>query len=236
MPSLLLTTLFSLVALLPSLVSTQTTPTSVNNSTGGPCRVGFCVNCDAAAGCLKCIGAVRNFTQTQATCDSTINESDCASWASHPHNYCETCRQGYLINENNQCVKSTIGCCKRGSIVNGQEVCTACEHTMPNYERTKCDGKLEIPNCRHGMRQGQLEACAYCKQGYSVYGYGCVPNCVHGCSHCVKAFNGTQFVRRCVECDWNRKFFMTSENVCSFGKILGFGMSFVLILVMGLIG
>lgn len=106
---------------------------------------------------------------------------------------------------------------------------------MPNYERTKCDGKLEIPNCRQGMRQGQLEACAYCKEGYSVYGYGCVPNCVHGCSHCTKAFNGTQFVRRCVECDWNRKFFMTSENVCTLGKILVFGMSFVMMVVMGLL-
>jgi hypothetical protein len=106
---------------------------------------------------------------------------------------------------------------------------------MPNYERTKCDGKLEIPNCRQGMRQGQLEACAYCKQGYSVYGYGCVPNCVHGCSHCTKAFNGTQFIRRCVECDWNRKFFMTSENVCTLGKILVFGISFVMMVVMGLV-
>ena len=66
------------------------------------------------------------------------------------------------------------------------------------------------------MRQGQLEACAYCKEGYSVYGYGCVPNCVHGCSHCVKKYNGTRFIQVCEECDHRRNFFMTSENNCQF--------------------
>jgi hypothetical protein len=128
-----------------------------------------------------------------------------------------------LINENNQCVKTTISNCMQGSVVAGQEVCTACENTLPNYHRTKCCEKLEIPNCRWGMRQGQLEACAYCKEGYSVYGYGCVPNCVHGCSHCRKEFNGTQYMRECVECDWNRGFYMTSQNVCKFARMLKFG-------------
>lgn len=182
---------------------------------GNSCREGYCARCDSGSGCTKCIGAVRDHTNN-GFCDTAITTDDnCASWSYHPHSYCETCKPGYLINENNICAKSTISCCMQGSVVGGQEVCTACENTMPNYHRTKCNEKLEIPNCKWGMRQGQLETCAYCKEGYSVYGYGCVPNCVHGCSHCIKAYNGTDYARKCEECDWNRGFYMTSENVCS---------------------
>lgn len=207
--------------------------TAVNaqtGSTGNPCRDKYCARCDSAGGCLKCIGRIRNHTSS-GFCDSQISQGDCASWSYHPHNYCETCKPGYLINENNLCSKSTISCCKQGSVVAGQEICTACENTMPNYHRTKCNEKLEIPNCRWGMRQGQLEACAYCKEGYSVYGYGCVPNCVHGCSHCSKAYNGTQFIRRCIECDWNRGFYMTSQNVCTYSKFLSIGLVSLLAII-----
>lgn len=217
---------FGLLALMGiiSTVVAQTTTTTNSANSNNACRNGFCSRCDTTGGCLKCIGAVRN-TTNNGYCDATITENNCASWSQFPHSYCETCKPGYLINENNKCSKSTIGCCMQGSVVGGQEICTACENTMPNLYRTKCNEKLEIPNCRWGMRQGQLEACAYCKSGYSVFGYGCVPNCVHGCSHCTKAFNGTQYVRKCVECDWNRNFWMTSENVCSGSRLLTLGIS-----------
>lgn len=86
--------------------------------TGNPCRDKHCVRCDATGGCLKCIGRIRNSTNS-GYCDSEISQSNCASWSYAPHSYCETCKPGYLINENNQCAKSTISCCKQGSVVNG---------------------------------------------------------------------------------------------------------------------
>jgi len=163
---------------------------SIKSQSGSSCTEGSCARCQGTSGCQKCIGKVRN-VQTNGFCDNDITESNCASWSSSPHSYCETCKPGFLINENNKCSRSTITGCKQGSVVGGQEICIACENTLPNYHRSKCNERLDIPNCRWGMRQGQLEACAYCKEGYSVYGYGCVPNCVHGCSHCTKSFNGT---------------------------------------------
>ena len=66
------------------------------------CRSGSCVNCDDDAGCLKCVGRVGNYTNS-GYCDSRIISSNdnCASWSTFPHDYCETCMPGYLINERN---------------------------------------------------------------------------------------------------------------------------------------
>lgn len=128
------------------------TVTIVYSQSENPCRSSYCARCDSNSGCLKCIGRVRNHTQN-GYCDNEITtDSNCASWSYYPHDYCETCKPGYLINENNQCAKSTISFCKQGSVVGGQEICIACENTLPNLHRTKCNQRLEIPNCRWGMR------------------------------------------------------------------------------------
>ena len=181
-----------------------------------------CARCNNTTGCLKCVGKIGNFANnSNGVCDTDITKGgNCASWSLPPHSYCLSCDPGYLINEKNICVKSMTSCCKSGSIVGGQEVCTACENTMPNYHRTKCNEKLDIPNCKWGMRQGQLEACAYCEEGYSVYGYGCVDDCGDGCSQCTRIVQNGLNLKRCVECDWNRGWYMTSEGVCSSGFIL----------------
>lgn len=101
-----------------STVLAQTTTTTTGTNSNNACRNGFCARCDTTGGCLKCIGAVRN-TTNNGYCDATITENNCASWSQFPHSYCETCRPGYLINENNKCSKSTIGCCMQGSVVGG---------------------------------------------------------------------------------------------------------------------
>lgn len=225
-----LTILSTLILLNP--ISAQNTNTNTNtNRNVQPCRDKHCVSCDQSAGCLKCIGRRRNATNGNY-CDADISQFRCKVWADEPHNYCEQCDWWYVINERNQCVKSRIPGCVQGSRVGEQELCTVCENTLPNMKRTRCSDKLEIPNCKWGTRHGDLEICAYCDDEYSVYGYGCVPNCVHGCSQCIRKHNGTQWARVCKECDWKRDFYMTSENVCAGArvvKVLGVLLGLVLV-------
>jgi hypothetical protein len=101
--------LLALMGVISTVVAQTTTTTNSANSNNA-CRNGFCSKCDTTGGCLKCIGAVRN-TTNNGYCDATITDNNCASWSQFPHSYCETCKPGYLINENNKCSKSTIGCC-----------------------------------------------------------------------------------------------------------------------------
>ena len=196
--------------------TTSSTPATntANPATGGTnCLSGSCVKC-VNNGCIKCIGRKKN-TANRLECKDTISETRCRVWSDPPHDYCVQCDWFYMLNERNRCVKGRNMACVQGTRVGDQELCNICSDTLPNWERTRCNKRLEIPNCRWGYRNGELEACAYCKRGYSVYGYGCVPNCVHGCSHCVKRSNGTQWVQVCDECDHRRGWFMTSENVCT---------------------
>ena len=226
--------------------TTSNTNTNNNNTTNTndvsniACPKDYCARCTDGHGCTKCIGKkkVPQTWNSAPRCGNDITEPNCKVWMDPPHEYCKQCDWGYLVNENNACVGARDKSCIQGSKVSDQRLCTICSKTLPNWERTKCTDKLDIPNCRWGFRQGQLEACAYCKKGYSVYGYGCVPNCVEGCATCGKAWNGTMFIQVCQECDWRRGWWMTSQNKCTGANIVyTWGSALIaLMITLGLLG
>ena len=143
------------------------------------CPVFHCASCDQTLGCTKCIDR----KTINGGCNDTIPIDNCHFWF-HSRAYCQECNYDYMMNERNECVKPSIPMCVKGSKVADMELCTVCDEHLPNWERTECCDLLEIEHCRWGTRIGQLEACVYCEEGWSVYGHGCVPNCVEGCSQC----------------------------------------------------
>ena len=177
------------------------------------CRIGFCAVCDEELGCLKCIGSKRNDNNE---CTGTIPIDNCMVY-NEADGYCEECEKGYALNEENQCIDSEITNCVKGSRLGDREICLVCEDDhMPTYNRSYCLDEHEIPECEWGYREGQLEGCALCDKGYSLYGYGCVRNCVEGCKKCEKRLSGPdKYIQVCTECDYHRKYWMTGEGVCT---------------------
>lgn len=188
------------------------------------CQRGSCAACDSELGCLLCIGKKRTMDYT---CNGVIPVPNCHIWSDHD-GYCKECEKGYAMTERNECVDSEIWDCVKGTRIGNKEICLVCEDDfMPTYNRTFCLDKHEIPECEWGMREGQLEGCALCDKGYSLYGYGCVKNCVDGCKICERRLSGPkQWIQVCTQCDYHRGYWMVEENKCEFGSWLvklGFG-------------
>lgn len=180
------------------------------------CPSGRCKSCNHK-GCVKCHDWWANSNYDCSL--PTVNNS--AVNCLHQHltlsKKCLRCRQGYFLNNINECQAIGSKDCIDGTWLNGKFKCTSCRNGKSANFNGDCTtsipknvtGHCTASNMTYNAQGGVIYECSQCDYGYALDpDNNCKVSCAEGCLKC-------DANHVCIECDWYRNWWATSPHNCT---------------------